>query len=79
MSKIIYAKTAQDSVGYREAEDKKSFMNGYNVGVLQTENKFKEKINELERALTYSNNRANASVEDLRTIANILDNYRDKD
>lgn len=69
---------AKNTVGYNEAENKKSFMTGVSVAISKLEVKYEEKIKNLELRLKYANQNIETYKKDLKTLASIVDRYSEK-
>ena len=72
--KVIESK-AKDTIGYNEAENKKSFMTGVSVAISKMEDEYNEKIKNLELQLKYAKENGETYKKDLKTLASIVDRY----
>jgi len=63
------------TVGYDEAENKKSFMTGVGVAISKLEAKYEILIKELEQQLKYANQNVETYKKDLTTLASIINRY----
>jgi hypothetical protein len=72
--KLIELKT-KDTIGYSEAENKKSFMRGVSVAISKMEDVYNDKIKNLELQLKYTKENGETYKKDLKTLASIIDKY----
>lgn len=70
---------AKDTVGYNEAENKKSFMTGVSVAISKLEVKYEERIKKLELQLKYAKEDGETYCKDLKTLASILGRYSENE
>jgi hypothetical protein len=70
---------AKDTMGYIEADDKKSFMTGVSVAISKLEIKYKHQIEQLEQQLKYSKINSETYEKDLKTLSSIINRYSDND
>ena len=76
--KVIESKV-KNTIGYNEAENKKSFMTGVCVTISKMEDEFNDKIKYLETQLMYAKENSETYKKDLKTLASIVDRYSNDD
>ena len=69
----------KDTVGYNEAENKKSFMTGVSVAISKLEVKYEEQINNLVLQLRYANQNSEMYKKDLKSLTSIIQKYSEND
>jgi hypothetical protein len=69
----------KETVGYSEADDKKSFMTGVSVAISKLEIKYKRQIEGLEQQLKYSKINSETYEKDLKTLASIVNRYSENE
>lgn len=67
--------TAKITLGHAEAEDKKSFVTGAEVGISITKRHFEPMIENYKKALDYEQQRFEELENDIKTLVGILQKY----
>lgn len=77
--RALVEKEVKGTVGFKEAEDKKSFMTGVSVAISKMENKYAKEIEKLKIQLKYANINAETYKKDLTNLSSIITKYSEID
>lgn len=68
-------RTCKNTIGYMEAENKRSFMVGVNVAFQKTSDKYEKEIERLKKEVESLRQSNDSRKKDLETIASIINRY----
>lgn len=75
----IIERSAKQTVGYSEAENKESFMVGVSVAISLTQELYLREIKDLETQLEGFRSANETYLKDLNTLSSIITRYGDSD
>lgn len=77
--RIYLENQCKDTVGYAEAENKKSFMTGVSVALSKAGVFYEAKLKQQTRLVEIWKKEYENSIEDLRTLSKLIKKYSDED
>ena len=79
MKDDYFIKDAMNSVGYHESGDKQEFLKGANIAIKRTKAHYERVVQQLKSNLASAESQAKHHRQNLHTIHNILNSYRDEE